>query len=35
MTQEFSSDGRDAVDRVIEERRDVRAFRTGAIPEPV
>jgi len=33
MTQEFSRDEREAVYRAIEERRDVRAFRTDPIPE--
>ena len=33
MTQEFSSDEREAVYRAIEERRDVRAFRTDPIPD--
>ena len=33
MPQEFSSDEREAVYRAIEERRDVRAFRTDPIPD--
>ena len=33
MTQEFSSDEREAVYRAIEERRDVRAFRADPIPD--
>jgi len=33
MTQEFSRDEREAVYRAIEERRDVRAFRTDPIPD--
>ena len=33
MTQAFSRDEREAVYRAIEERRDVRAFRTDPIPD--